>query len=109
MAESNQTGSKNEVENIRNILFGEQINQTEERFRQIENSINSLRLENSKLREALEAELTQREKNEQELHNIVSTLEANLAQERKTNFGDQNEMLAALKKAIDLYMSKVSK
>lgn len=101
--------NKNEVENIRNILFGEQINQTEERFRQIENSINSLRLENSKLREALEAELTQREKNENELSTHISELKAQIIKERKENFGDQSELLTAFKKAIDLYMSKVSK
>ena len=101
--------SKTEVESIRNILFGEQINQTEERFRQIENSINSLRLENSKLREALEAELTQREKNENELSTHISELKAQIIKERKENFGDQSELLTAFKKAIDLYMSKVSK
>lgn len=101
--------NKNEVENIRNILFGEQINQTEERFRQIENSINSLRLENSKLREALEAELTQREKNENELSTHMSELKAQIMKERKENFSDQSELLTAFKKAIDLYMSKVSK
>jgi len=101
--------NKNEVENIRNILFGEQINQTEERFRQIENSINSLRLENSKLREALEAELTQREKNENELGTHISELKAQIMKERKENFSDQSELLTAFKKAIDLYMSKVSK
>lgn len=109
MTESGQNSPKNEVENIRNILFGEQLNQSEERFRQIENSVNSLRLEISKLREALEAELTQREKNEIELRNNISELKAQLVQERKSNINDQFDMLSALKKAIDLYMSKVNK
>ncbi len=109
MAGSSEDSKKNEVENIRNILFGDQINQTEERFRQIENSINTLRLENSKLREALEAELSQREKNENELRNLITELKAQLLKERKENFSDQSELLSAYKKAIDLYMSKVSK
>jgi hypothetical protein len=68
-----------------------------------------LRLENSKLREALEAELTQREKNENELSTHISELKAQIIKERKENFGDQSELLTAFKKAIDLYMSKVSK
>ena len=57
----------NEVDNIRNILFGQQAVQYEERFEIIDKAINSLRNETKSLRQALETEFTEREVSDQKL------------------------------------------
>ena len=93
---------KNEVDNIRNILFGDQINQMEERFVQLEKSISQLRTENRNVREALEAEVTQRENAFQTLQDTLHELD----KKRMDHQTDQGEMFAAIKKAIELFESK---
>lgn len=57
---TNGNGLANDVAKIRDILFGEQANQMDERILSLESAINSLRQENSRLRQALEAEVTSR-------------------------------------------------
>lgn len=93
---------KNEVDNIRNILFGDQINQMEERFVQLEKSISQLRTENRNLREALEAEVTQRENAFQTLQDTIHELD----KKRMDHQIDQGEMFSAIKKAIEMFESK---
>lgn len=58
--QTNGTGLANDVAKIRDILFGEQANQMDERILGLESAINSLRQENTRLRQALEAEVTSR-------------------------------------------------
>lgn len=69
------SGMTSDVENIRKILFGDQVNQIEERFNQNETAIAQLRSENRNLRQALEAELTQRESSVQELQQRITALQ----------------------------------
>jgi uncharacterized membrane protein YkoI len=61
----------NEVDNIRNILFGEQIRQVTTQFDLVEKSINSLRLENQNLRQALEMEVSKREQEIKKLDDLI--------------------------------------
>ena len=49
-----------DVAKIRDILFGEQADQIDERIIMLESAVNSLRQENKRLRQALEAEVTSR-------------------------------------------------
>jgi cell division protein FtsX len=67
-----QTGSNDEpfqedVDSIRQILFGEQARQTAERFEMLEGAISTLRRENMQLRQLLEVEISGREKAYQKL------------------------------------------
>lgn len=102
--ETPNASPKNDVDNIRNILFGDQISQMDERFAQIERSINQLRAENRNLREALEAEVTQRESAFQSLQELIVALDKkNTVQQ--TN---QSELFSQIKKAIDTFQSKKS-
>lgn len=64
----------NEVDNIRNILFGEQIRQVTTQFDLVEKSINSLRLENQNLRQALEMEVSKREQEIKKLEDFIQTI-----------------------------------
>ena len=64
---TNNDSPSNEVDNIRNILFGQQAVQYEERFEIIDKAINSLRNETKSLRQALETEFTEREVSDQKL------------------------------------------
>jgi chromosome segregation ATPase len=97
----------NDVDNIRKILFGDQIAQMEERFGQLENSIAQLRTENRNLRQALEAELTEREKTVQELKNLLDATQQEWNKKRGENYSSQAELMSALQKALDLYKSKI--
>ncbi|MCO5188901.1 MAG: hypothetical protein M9941_00060 [Anaerolineae bacterium] len=49
-----------DLQQIRNLLFGEQATQYDDRFLAVENAINALRRENRALRNALEVEATAR-------------------------------------------------
>jgi chromosome segregation ATPase len=97
----------NDVDNIRKILFGDQIAQMEERFGQLENSIAQLRNENRNLRQALEAELTEREKAVQELKNLLDAAQQEWTKKRGENHSSQAELMTALNKALDVYKSKI--
>jgi chromosome segregation ATPase len=104
--ESNAPG--NEVDNIRKILFGDQIAQVEERFNQVERSIAQLRTENRNLRQALEAELTGREKAIQDLTNMVESALQERDETRGENLSDQAELFSALQQALQQYKAKIS-
>ena len=67
-----------EVDNIRAILFGDQIKQIETRFEALEKAISNLRNENHNLRQALEAEVTLRERSHQQLVDSITTLEKDI-------------------------------
>ena len=97
----------NDVDNIRKILFGDQISQMEERFSQVENSIAQLRAETRSLRQALEAEVTAREDTVREMKNLLETIREEWDQKRSENFASQAELMAALQKALDAYQSKI--
>jgi len=64
----------NEVDNIRNILFGEQIRQVTNQFDLVEKSINSLRIENQNLRQALEMEVSKREQDIRKLEDLIQAI-----------------------------------
>ncbi len=97
----------NDVDNIRKILFGDQIAQMEDRFVQVENSIAQLRSENRSLRQALEAEVTAREEAVQVLKNLLETVRQEWDQKRGENFASQADLMSALQKALDAYKSKI--
>lgn len=98
----------NDVDNIRKILFGDQIAQMEERFVQVENSIAQLRSENRSLRQALEAEVTAREESIQEMKNLLESARQEWEQKRGDNFASQADLLTALEKALDAYKTKIT-
>jgi hypothetical protein len=105
---SNENKPANEVDNIRKILFGDQINQTEERFSQVERSIAQLRTENRNLRQALEAELTQREQAVQGLKNLLESALRERDEMRGENLSDQTELVTLLQTALEQYKAKIS-
>ncbi|MHC1781463.1 MAG: hypothetical protein AB9891_01650 [Anaerolineaceae bacterium] len=98
----------NDVDNIRKILFGDQVAQMEERFIQIEKSIAQLRTENRNLRQALEAELSEREQAVQGLKNLIDSAQQEWDKKREENFSNQAELINALQKAFDVYKSKIA-
>ena len=98
----------NDVDNIRKILFGDQIAQVEERFTQIEKTIAQLRSENRNLRQALEAELTQREQAIQELNNMIEAALKERDEQRGEYLSDQTEMLSTLQKALEQFGAKIN-
>lgn len=97
-----------DVDNIRKILFGDQIGQVEERFNQVEKSIAQLRSENRNLRQALEAELTQREQATQELKTMLESALRERDEKGGKNFSDQTELITMLQKALDQYKGKIN-
>jgi hypothetical protein len=103
----NANKAANDVDNIRKILFGDQIAQVEERFNQIEKSIAQLRTENRNLRQALEAELTERERVIQELKDLVASELKGRDEKRGENLADQTEMLTTLQKALEQYKATI--
>ena len=98
----------NDVDNIRKILFGDQIAQMEERFVQVENSIGQLRSENRSLRQALEAEVTAREEAILEVKNLLENTRREWEQQRGDNFASQADLLTTLLKAIDAYKARIT-
>lgn len=118
MKTDNPTDQKsNEVDNIRNILFGEQIRQVTDQFDLVEKSINSLRLENQNLRQALEMEVSQREKETERIERLVQDLNK-VINEQLRSLGSlllkyqqesvnlEKEMVEELGKAIHEYQHK---
>lgn len=56
MSNSTPMSDKSDLSQLRSLLFGEQAQQTDDRFEMLESSINALRRENRQLRQALEVE-----------------------------------------------------
>jgi valyl-tRNA synthetase len=115
MATNKKEQQPEDLVQIRNLLFGEQADQYDERFQAVENSINSLRRENRNLRNALEVEATARTANDNE-HNqrLVNERDAALTaltdvlatylQEERANRATQS---AALLATLDAYRQQM--
>ncbi len=114
----------NDVDNIRNILFGEQIRQVTNQFDQVERSINSLRTENQNLRQALEMEVSKREQEIKKLEALlqaktqeldalinsqIDTLGSIFKKHQKEMSAIENEMISQFEKAILEYRKKSTK
>lgn len=97
-----------DVDNIRKILFGDQVAQFEERFHQNENAIAQLRTENRNLRQALEAEVTMRENMDQDLHNLLDAFRQDENDTWKKNVAAQNEFITALETALRKLKADIS-
>jgi conjugal transfer/entry exclusion protein len=121
MKTDNPTDQKsNEVDNIRTILFGEQIRQVTNQFDLVEKSINSLRIENQNLRQALEMEVSQREKETSRIEGLIQELNlainnqlgalgSLLLKYQQESVKIEKEMVEQLGKAIHEYQEKSSK
>ncbi len=73
---SNKIMPKNETSDLnqlRSLLFGEQAQQTDERFETLDNAVNSLRRENRQLRHALEVEAMTRIEADESMGSSFST------------------------------------
>lgn len=114
----------NDVDNIRNILFGEQIRQVTNQFDLVEKSINSLRIENQNLRQALEMEVSKREQEIKKLEGLVQaktqeldalinsqidTLGSIFTKHQKEIIDTDKEMVSQIEKAILEYRKKSTK
>lgn len=108
--------SANEVEKIRSILFGDQAAQFEERINAIDRALDALRNDNRKLRQALETELTQREQSDQNLEQMLNSLEnkinAELSQRQKNSdeyMHGQDEFLNSIQNIVEQYRQSIQK
>ena len=82
MSKSNKIMPKSETSDLnqlRGLLFGEQAQQTDDRFEMLENSINALRRENRQLRQALEVEaMTRIEADESQGNSFTDSVDSSL-------------------------------
>ena len=101
----NNPKPSNEVDNIRKILFGDQVTQFEERFISIESSINQLRSENRNLRQALESEVTMREKAIEDLTNLINEELKKRDESWAKYLAFQDNLLASLLQIISQYQN----
>jgi predicted RNase H-like nuclease (RuvC/YqgF family) len=110
MAKENMDTNKStgDVDNIRKILFGDQISQIEERFNQNENAISQLRTENRNLRQVLEAEVTMRENMDQELRNLLESFQKDENDAWKNNVSAQEKLISTLEKALNQFKSDIT-
>lgn len=100
--------TSSDLSQLRNLLFGEQAQQTDDRFEMLENSINALRRENRQLRQALEVEAMTRIEADESLGNSFSnTLNTDLNQfsailskqaseEKVARTGQHTDLISAL-------------
>jgi len=94
MSETEQT---NEVERIRDILFGEQYSFLQERIEALETAISSVRRENAQLRKLLEMEVTAREDDiAKQTTALQEKLETDLQAERKARTQGESDQQTAL-------------
>jgi hypothetical protein len=129
-ANSNDSEQGNEVDDIRRILFGDQMTAVWKRFSQMEKSIEQLQSENNNLRRALEIELKSRvdsnqeikkqaEISDQELKNLIEISSQELKKQMEGSFkerdekgdanrSDQVELSNSLQKALEQYKSKIA-
>jgi len=110
MAKENSDTNKptGDVDNIRKILFGDQIAQIEERFHQNENAISQLRTENRNLRQALEAEVTMRENAVQELRDLLESFKTDQTDTWKNDLSAQEQLVSALEKALGKFKTDIN-
>ncbi|MCO5184523.1 MAG: hypothetical protein M9928_18690 [Anaerolineae bacterium] len=101
-----------DLQQIRNLLFGEQATQYDDRFLAVENAINALRRENRALRNALEVEATARTEHDHTqnerliaerdaaLTDLTDVLQAYLKEEQ----AQRAARLEALTKTLDAFL-----
>jgi hypothetical protein len=106
--DNNTNKSAGDVDNIRKILFGDQISQIEERFNQNESAISQLRTENRNLRQALEAEITMRENGNRELLNLLDTFKGEENETWSKNVAAQKNLISALENALNKFKSDIA-
>jgi hypothetical protein len=106
--DNNANKSTGDVDNIRKILFGDQITQIEERFNQDQSAISQLRTENRNLRQALEAEITMRENTNQELRNLLAAFQQDQNEVWNKNIAAQKNLISALENAFDKFKSEIT-
>lgn len=97
-----------DIDSIRKILFGDQVAQFEDRFASIEKSIAQLRSENRNLRQALEAEMTMREKTQEEMRSWVLTELKKRDEGWDQHLATQVELLNALQQVLDQFKKTFS-
>lgn len=97
-----------DVDNIRKILFGDQISQFEERFIQNENAISQLRTENRNLRQALEAEVTARENANRDLADLLKSFQKEQDEEWKKNLSAQEILVSSIENALGKFKSEIT-
>ena len=98
-----------DLSQLRNLLFGEQAQQTDDRFEMLENSINALRRENRQLRQALEVEAMTRIEADESLGNAFSNaldtdinkLATIFLQQARAEQQAQNQQHQAMLSALD--------
>jgi predicted RNase H-like nuclease (RuvC/YqgF family) len=108
MTKEENANRPSDVDNIRKILFGDQVSQIEERFNQNENAISQLRTENRNLRQALEAEVTMRENVNRELHAALEAVQKEQNDTWKKSVSAQAKLISAIEKALSEYSSEIS-
>lgn len=104
----NTNKTTGDVDNIRKILFGDQISQIEERFNQNENAIAQLRTENRNLRQALEAEVTMRENTDRELHDLLETFRKEQKDTWNKNISAQEILISSIENALGKFKSEIN-
>lgn len=98
--DSNPNKAAADVDNIRKILFGDQVSQIEERFNQNESAISQLRTENRNLRQALEAEMTLRENAHRELNELLELMRKEQNTTWNANVAAQEKLVSAIESAL---------
>lgn len=99
--------SISDVDNIRKILFGDQIAQIEEQIKRLDSSISQLQAENRNLRQALEMEVSAREKADKTLQEALATTGLNQSEIWNKNLGYQSELMKSLQKALDQFKLEI--
>lgn len=100
--------ASSDVDSIRKILFGDQLAQIEEYVKRVENSVSQLQLENRNLRQALEMEVSAREKADNKLKELLTTAEHDQTEARNQHLSVQVKLLENLKKGLDQYKTDIS-
>jgi lipid II:glycine glycyltransferase (peptidoglycan interpeptide bridge formation enzyme) len=97
-----------DVDSIRKILFGDQLAQIEEYVKRVENSVNQLQAENRNLRQALEMEVSAREKADSKLKELLAAAEHDQTEIRNQGLSVQVKLLDSLKKGLDQYKTDIT-
>lgn len=94
--------NEKEVDNIRSILFGDQIQEFDSRFNLVDQSIATIRSEIRNLRAALESETSLRERTHNNLQKELQTAISSETNQREDAINDlQNKLQETIKNIID--------
>ncbi len=114
-----KTNESSDLSQLRNLLFGEQAQQTDDRFEALENSIKSIQRENRQLRQALELEANMRVAADEaqssqiahaidgSLHELSSILVEHLNSDRKQK-ADLHKSVDALIETLEKSQNEMS-